>query len=83
MPENKSVIDEKVPKNKSVIDKKAPENNKEDVPKMQDPELSVPEQEKCDEQKDSFHMETIAAYVKDVDDVSVTMLTNEEKKKKN
>ena len=80
--ENKSVIDEKVPENKSVIDEKAPENNKEDVPEMQDPELPVPEEEKCDEPKESFKMETVAAYVKDVDDLSGTMLTNEEKKKK-
>ena len=80
--ENKSVIDEKVPENKSVIDEKVPENNKEDVPEMQDPELLVPKEEKCDEPKESLKMATVVAYVKDIDDVSVTMLTNEEKKKK-
>ena len=80
--ENKSVIDEKVSENKSVIDKKAPENNKEDVPEMQDHELLVPKEEKCDEPKESLEMEIVVAYIKDVDDVSVTILTNEEKKKK-
>ena len=38
--------------------------------------------QKCDEPKKSFKMETVASYIKDIDDVSVIMLTNEEKKKK-